>query len=116
MEIVFCGSRHEFIDVVELGFGPEFPDFLMKFLDFQAVIFNGLVELFLKVLDHSFLFPQLLVFVIDDSLKGFDGLLCGLSDTAVFLLVIIFDLFLTVEEPSGVVFELTAGELGLHDE
>jgi hypothetical protein len=68
VEIVFCGAGHNLIDVIELRFRPEFPDFLMKFLDFQTVFFNSLIELFLEILDHSFFFPELLVFVIDDSL------------------------------------------------
>lgn len=39
----------------------------------------------------------------------------GLGDAGIFFFVIIFDLFLWVEEPSGIGLELTAGELGLHD-
>ena len=59
MEIVFGGSGHEFIDVVKFRLGPEFPDFLMKSLDLEAIPFDSLIELSLEVLNHGFLFPQL---------------------------------------------------------
>lgn len=116
VEIVFGGAGHQFIDVVKLRFGSELSYFLMKFLYFETIFLNCLIELFFEILDHSLLFPELLVFVIDDSLEGFDGLLCSLGDASVLLFVIVFNLFLAVEESSSVGLELAAGEFGLHDE
>ena len=115
MEIIFGGSRHEFVDVVKFRLGPEFPDFFMKSLDFETIPFDTLIELRLEVLNHVLLFPQLLIFIVDHSLKGLNRLLRGLSDSCIFFFVISFDLFLAVEEPSGIGLELTAGEFGLHD-
>lgn len=115
MEVVFGGAGHEFINVVEFRLRPEFPDFFMELLNFKAVLFDSFIELFFEVLNHSFFFPELLVFVIDDSLKSFDGLLSGLGNSGIFFFVIGFDLFLAVQEPSGIGLELAAGELGLHD-
>jgi hypothetical protein len=115
MEIVFGGSGHQFINVVKFRLGPEFPDFFMKSLDFKTIPFDTLIELRLEVLNHVFLFPQLLIFIVNNSLKSLNRLLCGLSDSCIFFFVISFDLFLTVEEPSGIGLELTAGEFGLHD-
>ena len=68
VEIVFGSAGHDLIDVIELGFGPEFSDFLMKFLYIQTIFFNSLIELFLEILYHSLFFPELLIFIIDDSL------------------------------------------------
>ncbi len=116
VEIVFGGAGHQFIDVVKLRFGSELSYFLMKFLYFETIFLNCLIELFFEILDHSLLFPELLVFVIDDSLEGFDGLLCSLGDASVLLFVIVFNLFLAVEKSSSVGLELAAGELGLHNE
>jgi hypothetical protein len=98
VEIVFGGAGHQFIDVVKLRFGPEFSDFLMKFLYFQTIFLNCLIELFFEILDHSLLFPELLVFIINDSLEGFDGLLCILGDAGVFCFVIFFKLIFGVVE------------------
>lgn len=38
-----------------------------------------------------------------------------MSDSRVFLLVILLDLLLIVQEPPGVILQLTAGQLRLHD-
>jgi len=68
IKVIFGGSGHDFIDVVELSFRSELPDFLMKFLYFETVFFSHLIELFFEVLNHSLFLSQLLIFIINDSL------------------------------------------------
>lgn len=87
----------------------------MKFLYFKTVFLSHLIKLFFEILDHSLFFSKLLVFIVNDSLKSLNRLLCCLCDSGIFLFVISFDLFLAIEEPSGIGFELTGSKLSLHD-
>lgn len=87
----------------------------MKFLNLQTIFFRHFIKLFFKILNHSLFFSQLLIFIVNYSLKSFDGLLCSLCNSGIFLFVVSLNLFLTIEESSGVIFELAWSELGLHD-
>lgn len=87
----------------------------MELLNLQTIFFNCFIELLFKVLDHSFLLSELLVFIVDDSLQSFDGLLSSLGNSGIFLLVISLDFLLSIKESPGIIFKLTAGQFCLHD-
>lgn len=114
IKVIFCSSWHDLIDVIELCFWSQLSNFLMKFLYFETIFFSHLIELFFKILNHSLFFSDLLIFIVNDSLKCFDWLLCSLSDSGVFFFVISLNLFLSIKELSGIIFELTGSKLSLH--
>jgi phage-related holin len=63
-----------------------------------------------------FFSSQLVIFVVDYALKSIDRLLSCLGQFDSLLFVVILLVFLVIDKSSGIVFELTCGQLSLHKE
>lgn len=89
---------------------------LIQHLNLFAVFLFALQEFLLQVLDDLLFSSQLVVFVIDYALKSIYRLLSCLGQFDGLLFVVVLLVFLVVDKSTGIVLELTSGELSLHQE
>lgn len=81
----------------------------------SEIFFLTLQQLPLEVINNLILSLELIVLLINNALKSVNRLLGSLCELNRFFLVVIFLIFLVVDEPSRVVSKLTGGEFCLHD-